>query len=285
MLKLGDLAMFKLGELMKGVKGRLSDIRAGISKYNLEESRWKTRSIADNEMQQKYLHPEIDDGRRAGEEQLLSLANELEPGKASHLIFQRTYDANRDLTKLINILHFLLGDIEKKKIKELVEARWPKDAVTSEERERKLKEIRAGRATAEREEEAAIMELETQGVSVDRRPDETPETFLEWDGKSFNKEKFENYHRQSMAKQRAVTEVSEQISANIVEMRSLESLAQRAVHESDREKLNKQIAERQAERAKLMAKREALQQEYEPRLKLYNACDQFLKEKNLARVG
>lgn len=55
-----------------------------------------------------------------------------------------------------------------------------------------LTEIRTARAALEKEEEAAIMELETQGVSVDRRPDETPETFLEWDGRSFNKAKLED---------------------------------------------------------------------------------------------
>jgi hypothetical protein len=281
MNKLGD----KLGDLWKGFKSGLSDIRSRISKYNVEEIRWKTRPIDGNEMQEKHLHREIQDGILAGEEQLISLANELEPGKASPLIFRRTFDANHDLTMLINGLHFLLADIEKKKIKELFEAKWPKDAVTSDERERKLKEIRAARASAEREEEAAIMELETQGVSVDRRSDETPETFLEWDGKSFNRGKLENFHSANLAKQAAANEVSQAIAAVAMRRREIESGLQRATLKSDEERFQKELDQLREEQTRLTAKRDALEREYRPRRDLFNACDQFLREKNLPRVG
>jgi hypothetical protein len=270
--------MNKFGEFLKGFKSGLSNIRSGIGKFNAQETDYSNRSIHENEMREKHIYPEIQDGILAGEEQLLSLANELEPGKASPLIFKRTYDANHDLTMLIKVLHFLLADIEKDKIKKLYADRWPKDAIATEERQRKLKEIRSARAALEKEEEQAILELETQGVRVDRRGDQTPETFLEWDGKTFNQAKLNEFHRESLARQAAIGNLSQEIGSISAQIRELESLSQRAELPADIARFEKQLQSLRIERDKLVTKRDELQQEYEPRLKLYNRATGFLIE-------
>ena len=182
---------------------------------------------------------------------------------------------------MISVLHFLLGDLEKKKIKELFDREWPKNTVTSEERERRLKEIRAARATIEKEEEQAIMELETQGVFVDRRPDESPEVFLEWDGNGFNKEKLNEFRRRSLAKHAATAAASQEIADLNMRLREVESLAHHAELAADRERFQKQVAEVRAEQDKLIAKRDALSREYEPTHKLVNRCTSFLRERGI----
>lgn len=133
----GPKAVNELGEFLKGFRSGLSNIRSGIGKFNAQEADYSNRSIHENEMREKHIYPEIDQGAREGAAQLLRLANVLDPSKAGGpLVFQRTYDPNHDLTKLIAILHFLLADIEKRKIKELYETEWPKNAISSEQHQR-----------------------------------------------------------------------------------------------------------------------------------------------------
>ena len=131
MNKLAD----KLADLWKGFKSRLTEIRGGISKFNAQENDYVNRPIDGNEMQQKHLHPEIDAGAAEGEAELLSLQRVLDP--KSPLVFPRTYNPNHDITMLINRFHFFCAEIERKKIKELYEAKWPKNSVTTEDRQRK----------------------------------------------------------------------------------------------------------------------------------------------------
>ena len=276
--------MLKLGEFLKGFKSGLSDIRSQIAKDNAQERNYTTRPVDSIEFQ-KFIHAEIDAAAREGEAELLGLSRILDPAKATDLVFPRLGDPGRDLTRAINIQHFFWADIEKKKIEKLFADKWPKNAVTSAERQGKLKEIRSARAALEKEEEQAILELETQGVRVDRRSDQTPETFLEWDGKSFNQAKLNEFHRESLARQSAIVNLSQEIGGISAQIRELESLSQRAELTTDIAKFQKQLQSLRIERDELIAKRDELQQGYQPRLKLFNACDQFLRAKNLARVG
>jgi hypothetical protein len=277
MLKLSEL---KLSEFLKGFKSGLSDIRNRISKYNAQEREYETeRSKDGDEMQQAHLHPEIAAGVADGEAQLLGLANFLEPGR--DLIFQRTGDLQRDFTKLINVLHFLLADIEKKKIKELFEAKWPKNAITTEERQRKLREIRAARSQLEREEEQMIAELETSGVNVPRRGDENPEIFLAWNGKDFDRAKLEDFHSASLAMQAAATEVSHAIAAVVMQRREFESCLQRVTLKSDEERFQKELDRLHQEQQRLTAKRAELEKNYEPTRALYNRCSEFLSKQGV----
>ena len=267
-----------LGELLKSFWTGLGNIRNRISKFNVQEVDWQTRPVDSIEMQ-GHIHGEIDAAAAEGEADLLSLQRQLDPATAGRhgLIFHRTYDPNRDITMLINAFHFFIGDIEKEKIQKLFADKWPKNAITSEDRERKLKEIRSGRATAEREEESAIMELEMRKISVDRRPDETPDVFLEWDGKSFNQSKLSQFHRESMARQAAINNLNQEIGGFSAQIRELDTLFQRAELTADRGRLEKQLQSLRIERDKLTAKRDELEQGYEPRLKLYNRATDFLR--------
>ena len=60
MLKLGEL-----GGLIKGLKSGIGEIRSRASKYNAAERDYETRPADGNEMQEKHIHAEIDQG--AGE--------------------------------------------------------------------------------------------------------------------------------------------------------------------------------------------------------------------------
>lgn len=75
--------------------------------------------------------------------------------------------------------------------------------------------------------------------------------------------------------------MSQEITGIAAQCQSLEDLCRRSESAPNREKLEKQIADLLSEQAKLTAKRDALQNEYTPRLRLYNACSEFLRQNGI----
>jgi len=88
------------------------------------------------------------------------------------------YPVNSDA--VMRFLAFAFNAELKRNLTKTLQEIWPKDSIGAEERQAKVAELRSKIKQLEGEEEQIALELEELGIEVSRRPDLSPEVFLEF---------------------------------------------------------------------------------------------------------
>jgi len=175
--KLSDLnASFKkeAGNFM----ARIETIREKIKKLKRAETDWLARPVTEAEFLDavlKDIQSEAADSKRY----MLASRNVAEIFPRDHLV-PHFGSSPLDIASLKSLVFFALGDLLLERLKELYRDNPLADAVTKDQREAKLREIREQMFELETQGEAMACELERYGIKTMRQPDLSPEIFLEW---------------------------------------------------------------------------------------------------------
>lgn len=169
----------EISEALKNVRAELEQIRNKIATLKAHHDRIKSLAIAFEE-RRAALYEDIDFHAQSGRKRFFELAHVADLSKEYRQVLPGAL--GRREANPYDITEFLCcafnRELKENLTKEL-KALWPADAIGAEERKQKLEHIEEDLRQLEQTEEAITVELEGLGVEVERRPDLSPEVFLE----------------------------------------------------------------------------------------------------------
>ena len=167
--RLADLARETQETVQKVLTG-LSSIRLQIAEKKSECSRLEHLPISAEEAIQ-IIGQRIDDSASKFDDYLPALIHD------SYPLIVDSLDGMQTMTAAF--VCGVLGPEIKKNIATKIRESWPKETITAAERQTRLAVLAAEIHELETAEESICCQLEEFGAKVDRRPDLSPEVFLE----------------------------------------------------------------------------------------------------------
>lgn len=169
----------EISKALKDIRAELEQIRNKVASRKAEHDRIKSSAIAFEE-RRAALDAEIDFHAQSGRKRFFNLAHVAEISKENRQILPDALGSGPASQR--NIVEFLSCAFNrelKENLSKELKTLWPADAIGAQERKEKLAQIEEELRQLENNEESITIELEDLGVEVERRPDLSPEIFLE----------------------------------------------------------------------------------------------------------
>lgn len=126
------------------------------------------------------LFKEIDQTAAYGRERFADAAISSSLKEKAEILIDLVTDYPVNSGAIIRFLAFAFNAELKQNLAKALKEIWPKDSIGGKERQAKVAEIGSKIKVLETEEEQIAGELEELGIEVNRRPDLSPEVFLEF---------------------------------------------------------------------------------------------------------
>lgn len=195
-----------------------------------------------------------------------------------------------DFSRGMNIesLVFAFKDVLTKTAMAAIDAEWPDDAITAQERNAEIERLTADILAIEETEESFIRQLIAMGMSVDRRPDADPAIVLRFNGPDdWDRGTFDDLRGRAQGIRAIIKGHNDDIFPLVGANRDRETALRNAMlrDAQTEERLRSEIAQTQARIKELRGKVAALEPKLSDCNKLANACEQFLRDHGVRDVA